>query len=231
MAADFQVELPAGSRPVTWHGTVRGARDRERRQRLFEAALELYGTAGYRATTVQAVCRLAKVSTRSFYELYTDHEQLLTELYLDLNEEVLAAIADAGGTPGPDAFAAVQQLVAAALGPMLADERKARVMEVEVVGISAALEQQRRRTICRLADAVDAGLDTFVQRGLLSLAPKGLSSLILIGGITEALVQRVQTEPARREPTAQFIAEIARVTVRLTGGDQAVSQSALSSGD
>lgn len=64
----------------TWHGTVRGVRDSERRQRLLEAALELYGTVGYRATTVQADCKLAKMSTRSFYEVYADHERLLAEL-------------------------------------------------------------------------------------------------------------------------------------------------------
>lgn len=221
MAADSALSTKNGL-PVApdagraiWHGKARGVRDRERRQRLLEAALELYGTAGYRATTVQAVCKLAKVSTRSFYELYADHEQLLAELYEDLNEEVLAAIVLAGDSPGPDVFTAVEGLVAAALGPMLVDDRKARVMEVEVVGISDALERQRRLTIRRIAGAVDTGFDALVERGLIASAPKGLSSLILIGGITEVLVQRVQTEPALREPTPDFVADIARVIVRM----------------
>ncbi|AIY00014.1 hypothetical protein ART_0415 [Arthrobacter sp. PAMC 25486] len=215
MTADSPAHSQAGS--GLWHGTARNARDEQRRRRLLEAALELHGTLGYGSTTVQTVCKLAKVSTRSFYELYADHEELLTRLYLELNDEVLATINGGGIEHAPDLFTAVRSLVSAALGPMLADERKARVMEIEAVGVSAALEQQRRATIRRLAVAVDTAFDAFADAGLVESAPKGLSSLILIGGITEALVQRVLTEPSHREPTREFIDEVARVIVLMTG--------------
>lgn len=218
MAADSQ----AGTQNSLWHGTAREARDEERRRRLLEAALELHGTVGYGSTTVQSVCRLAKVSTRSFYELYADHEELLTRLYLDLNEELLATISGASGRLPRDLFTAVRALADAALGPMLADERKARVLEIEAVGVSEALEQQRRATIRRLAAAVDTALDAFAAAGLIASAPGGLGSLVLIGGITEALVHRVQSAPDAREPTAVFIDEIARVIVLMTGHGPAV---------
>ncbi len=67
-------------------------RDGERRQRLLDATLELHGSAGCASMTVQPVCKLAKVSTRSFYELYADHEELLTCPYLYLKEEILETI-------------------------------------------------------------------------------------------------------------------------------------------
>jgi len=203
-----------------WHGTARDTRDHQRRRRLLDAALELYGTLGYRATTVQAVCHEAKVSTRSFYELYADHEELLATLYLELNNEVLDAIIGRSGEadgPAPDAFTATRRLVAAALGPMLADERKARVLQIEAVGISEALERERRLTFRRLASTVDTALEAFAQAGLIDSAPQGLASLMIVGGITEALVQRVQTEQDRRGPTAEFIDDVARVTVRMAG--------------
>lgn len=199
-----------------WHGTARHVRDQERRRRLLDAALELYGTIGYRAATVQAVCRLAKVSTRSFYELYSDQEELLERLYLDLNGEVLEAITDVVIGPASDAFTAARKLVAAALGPMLNDERKARVLEVEAVGVSEALERERRLTLRRLAAAVDAAFAALADAGVIVAVPQGLTSLILVGGITEALVQRVQTQPAEREPTTEFIDEVTRVIVRVT---------------
>lgn len=199
-----------------WHGTARHTRDDERRRRLLDAALELYGTIGYRATTVQAVCRLAKVSTRSFYELYSDQEQLLERLYHDLNGEVLQAITDISIDSSPDAFTAARTLVAAALGPMLHDERKARVLEVEAVGISEAFERERRLTFQRLAAAMDTAFEALVNAGLILATPGGLTSLILVGGITEVLVQRVQTEPSRREPTEEFLDEITRVIMRVS---------------
>ena len=212
MTAGAQAESPL------WHGTERDVRDTERRRRLLDAALELYGTVGYGSTTVGAVCRLAKVSTRSFYQLYADHHELLTRLYLDLNEEVLAAIDARPLDPGQDLLTATRTLVAQVLGPMLTDDRKARVMEVETVGVSEELEQQRRLTIHRLAAALDDAFEDFAAAGLISSAPGGLTSLVLIGGITEALVQRVQSEPSEREPVADFIEQITAVIVRFTGG-------------
>ena len=211
MRPDFPVE------PGLWHGTERNTRDQERKRRLLDAALELYGTQGYRATTVHAVCQSARVSTRSFYELYADQGELLTRLYHDLNNEVLDAIAARTVLPAADALSAVKALVAAALGPMLEDERKARVLQVEVVGVSQALARERRLTTRRMAAAVDAAFDDIAAAGLIEAAPKGLTSLILIGGITEALVQRVETKPSQRESKAEFIEQVAQVIVRMTG--------------
>lgn len=216
MTEDFHPE--AGM----WHGTDRSKRDEDRRRRLLDAALELYGTAGYSATPVQTVCRLAKVSTRSFYQLYAGHHELLTRLYLNLHEEVLEAIVARPSDPGPDLVPAISALVSQVLGPMLVDDRKARVMEVEAVGVSVELELQRRLTIRRLAAALDDAFADFASAGLISSAPGGLTSLILIGGITEALLQRVQTEPRDREPISEFTDQIAAVIVRFTGGDPAL---------
>lgn len=199
-----------------WHGTARHTRDHERRQRLLDAALELYGTVGYRATTVAAVCRLAKVSTRSFYELYASQEELLERLYRDLNEEVLKAITGVTFGSDPDVFTVARGLIAAALGPMLHDERKARVMEVETVGVSESLETARRLTIRRLAAAVDSAFEALAETGQIAPVPKGLTSLILVGGVTEVLLQRVQTEPAHRLSTTEFLDEVTRVIVRVT---------------
>jgi AcrR family transcriptional regulator len=38
-----------------------------RRRQLLDAGLELFGTTGYRATTVRQLCREARVSDRYFY--------------------------------------------------------------------------------------------------------------------------------------------------------------------
>lgn len=199
-----------------WHGTVQHARDHERRQRLLDAALELYGTGGFRLTTVQSVCRLAKVSTRSFYELYDDQESLLEHLYQHLNREVLAALTDVTFSPADDVFTVARGLVAAALEPMLQDERKARVIELEAVGVSESLENERRLTLRRLADAVDAGFGALAGSGQIAEVPEGLTSIILVGGITEALVQHIQTEPTLRPSTSDFLDEVTRVVVQVT---------------
>lgn len=200
-----------------WHGTDRRTRDDGRRARLLDAALELYGTAGFRATSVKAVCTLAAVSTRSFYELYPGQEELLAQLYRELNGEVLAGLAGARVAVARGLAGAVRGLVTASLSPMLRDERKARVLEVESVGVSAELESQRRAAYRAFAAAIDAAFAVLADAGLIRQAPGGLASLVLVGGVTEALVQRVQAEAAERESDEAFLDAVTEVVLRLLG--------------
>lgn len=198
-----------------WRGSARSARDETRRRRLREAALELYGTNGYPATTVQSICRQAKVSSRSFYELYPQQEELLADLYRELNQEVMEGISHARVADGETLAHFVREMVAKALTPMLSDDRKARVLEVESVGISDELEQHRREAYRALARAIDEAFMALAVAGMSREAPGGLTSLILVGGITEALVQRVQTPRAKRTPPEVFIDQVSEVALRL----------------
>lgn len=198
-----------------WRGSAQSARDDERRRRLLDAALEVYGTTGYSGATVRTVCDLAHVSTRSFYELYADQSELLSQLYRELNDEILSGFADAHVDPSEPLRRAVRRLVVAALASMLEDERKARVLEVESVGVSAALEQERRSAYRAFAATMDVAFTAFQQAGRIESAPEGLASLILVGGITEALVQRVQTSPAQRTDTTVFVDDVTDVILRV----------------
>jgi AcrR family transcriptional regulator len=51
----------------------------EKTRRFFEAAEPLLERFGYRKTTVEAVCRGAGMSKRTFYELFTDKQDLLLQ--------------------------------------------------------------------------------------------------------------------------------------------------------
>ena len=59
--------------------------ERERsKQRFFSAAEPLLERFGYRKTTVEEVCRGAGASKRTFYELFTDKQDLCVQLILDV---------------------------------------------------------------------------------------------------------------------------------------------------
>ncbi len=206
-----------GDEDRLWRGSARSSRDEERRRRLLDAALEIYGTTGYAGASVGSVCRLAHVSSRSFYELYSDQSELLAHLYRMLNDEVLSGFADASVNVAEPLFKTVRTLVAGALATTLEDERKVRVLEVESVGVSDSLEQERRSAYRAFAAAIDSAFNALQRSGRIESVPGGLSSLILVGGITEALVQRVQTPAALRTDTARFIDDVTEVIVRLIG--------------
>ena len=128
-----------------------------RRRQLLGAGLELFGTAGYRATTVRQLCREAKVSDRYFYEQFDSTEDLLLAVYdectAELERAALAAVGDRGDAVhdlarrGLDAFLAVVE----------SDPRLARVVWFEVLGVSPRVESAylaRMQSFGRLMVAV-----------------------------------------------------------------------------
>src|ERR687883_529359 len=74
----------------------------ERRARLLQAGLELFGAHGYRGTTIEALCAAAGVSTRNFYEEFGSREALVIALHDDVNSRALSAVVEALAGTDPD---------------------------------------------------------------------------------------------------------------------------------
>jgi AcrR family transcriptional regulator len=58
----------------------RDARLERRRRRIADAALDLFATRGYNATSVEDVVERAKMSKSAFYEFFTSKEDCFREL-------------------------------------------------------------------------------------------------------------------------------------------------------
>ncbi len=124
-------------------GTDRSTAARPPRERLLDAGLELFGTVGYEGTTIQALCREARVSTRDFYRHSGQRLDLFRDVFdreaLYVKESIVAALAEAP----------LLWLVRAALwtrswvGNMLQDPRRYRVLYREAIGVSAELDRLR----------------------------------------------------------------------------------------
>ena len=74
-------------------------RQTERRALLVRAAFELFGDGGETAVSVRSVCREAGLTTRYFYESFTDTAELLGAVYgevaADLGQVLTATMGDA----------------------------------------------------------------------------------------------------------------------------------------
>lgn len=169
----------------TWRGTSRQERDQQRRERLLTAGLELFGTTGYQACTVASLCSAATVSTRHFYELYPDRSRLLATIYTNICDALIDRITslEPPDDGRPDWLRASVERV---LAPLLDDVRTIRILEVEMVGADASLEQIRQETTARIVDALSAWHA--------ALAPASdphdsrLAAIFIEGGMSEALV-------------------------------------------
>jgi AcrR family transcriptional regulator len=60
-----------------------------RRERLIEAAIRVYGKAGYRNATVKAVCEAAELTERYFYESFASSEALLIAAFETVSHRLI----------------------------------------------------------------------------------------------------------------------------------------------
>jgi AcrR family transcriptional regulator len=134
----------ASSTERRYGGRTADERRAERRLRLLDAGHELFGTTGYANSTIEGVCTEASLNARYFYEQFRHREELLHAVYARqawrVLDEVRVAL-EAEEDPRRRLEAGLLAFVQA----MLVDERGARIVYMEAIGVSSSLEQERRR--------------------------------------------------------------------------------------
>jgi AcrR family transcriptional regulator len=132
---------------VTRERKIRGLdaeeRRQQRRRQLLDAAFELFGSDGYAATSIEAVCQQAYVSTKSFYEIFPNKEALYIALNEELATELLKHLLAASDVVSDDPFDTVKRILSSVTHGFLDDPRVARVLFIEGTGISAQVDEHR----------------------------------------------------------------------------------------
>jgi AcrR family transcriptional regulator len=181
------VPTPAGQAPRRYRGLSVAERHQQRRERLLEAGLELFGTQGYAGTSIRAISAAASLNSRYFYESFTGREDLLYHVYQRAVQDVAGAIVEATAAAATVEEQAREGL-RASWTVLTEDRRMARVILLEVVGVSERLERVRRENRHAIAD--------ILLRNALSLAGEDmqltmdpvLSARSLIGASMEVMV-------------------------------------------
>ncbi|WP_305091730.1 TetR family transcriptional regulator [Prescottella sp. R16] len=161
-----------------------------RRRALLDAALDRFGTDGYAATSVKQLCRTSALTERYFYESFRDRETCLRELYLELADDLTAVTGTAVAQAGEGSDAAAERGLAAFVGYLTEDPRRARVVLVEVVGVSPALEEARYGVLAGFADMITAVL---VGAGVEPTQREALAGVALAGAVNHLLVDRLMS--------------------------------------
>lgn len=153
-----------------------------------EAGLELFGTLGYAHTSVRAVSAAAALNSRYFYESFSGREDLLYAVYQrivgDIFSRASAAMAREDTLEG-QARAGLR----AAWTAVTEDRRKARIVALEVVGVSERLEQVRRQTRQALAQLTADNAMSLAGRDVRLRLDPVLTARFLMGGVVEVLLE------------------------------------------
>jgi AcrR family transcriptional regulator len=160
---------PAGRRYAEKSPEERRA---ERRARMLTAGLELFGTQGYRKTTIESLCAAAGVSTRNFYEEFGSRESLVIALHDEINAHALQAVAAAlTDVDPPDIDTRVRAGTSAYFEVMTSDRRWAQIALVESVGVSTEAEVHRRAAIDRFVALMEAEANRLADTGVIPRLP------------------------------------------------------------
>ena len=165
--------------------------------------MDIFGTNGYRAATIDHICARAGLSKRYFYESFPDSEALLLACYERCCEEFHDAMV-AAVTEAPETIEA--QVRAALVGyfsAIDADPRGARITLLEVLGVSTTVDEvyaaQRRRFASSIeALAGDAFSTSKLPKPQLDVIAQGI-----FGVVTSVATQWLLDH--RRRPRAQLI--------------------------
>jgi AcrR family transcriptional regulator len=194
---------PVGQSSRAYRGASPHQRVEQRRAQLVDAGVDIFGTIGYRAATVDHICARAGLSKRYFYESFPDSEALLLACYERCTNEFIDAMVTAV-TEAPATIEA--QLRAALVGffsAIDADQRGARIFLLEVLGVSTAVDEAYAAQFNRAASSIEAlAGDAFSTSRL----PKPQLDVIaqgIFGAILTVATQWLLDH--RRRPRAQLI--------------------------
>ena len=154
----------AARKPRLYGGLSAEERRAERRARLIEAGVKVYGEVGYRNATVKAVCAAAELTERYFYESFANSEALLVAAYIHVTDKLHAEMAAAGAAARNGARTA--DVLTLYFTRLKQNPQPSRVFLLEMNGISDAVDAVRMDSLKRMsavllpgragADAADA---------------------------------------------------------------------------
>jgi len=213
-----------------WRGISPERRVAERRERLLEGGLEVFVARGFANSRVRDVCREAGLTERYFYESFADKEGLLVALVERIVGDLVVAVGPAIELAQTESEVAVDAAARAVVRSLTGDPRRARILLVEVVGVSPAIEATRRALIARLADVIRRAVAGAFGPWALESPQVELVARALVGAAQELLVAYVRDElkldeEALIENLARLLL-LARPVIQALAQDQAVTNPA-----
>ncbi|CAA0115565.1 TetR/AcrR family transcriptional regulator [Zhongshania aliphaticivorans] len=194
----------------TYGGESAAERLSRQRQTFMDAGLELFGTVGYRATTVRTLCKQAGLTDRYFYKTFSDTEDLLAAVYTESLDQIQAEVVAAINT------AANQQLTAGQIDAGLEaffsafeNSRMARVCWLEVLGVSPRIDALYTHRTQQFAELLLVLGRAMQPNWSIAEEETRITGIALVGAISQSALQWLLDD--YRSPRAMLVSANARL--------------------
>ena len=169
-----------------WGGRTAAERHAERRQRLIDAATEIWVEGGWAAVTMRGVCARTSLNDRYFYEHFSDRDDLLSTVWdtikNDLLANLMAVLAEDRDRPPMDTLA---KGIAVVVERTSADPGWAQIMFGHHLG-SAVLEQRRTAVLHQATNIMVGAASRYLKPDADEIGLR-MDALVGIGGFVELI--------------------------------------------
>lgn len=126
-------QVPFNALPRRYGGASAHERKQQRRERLLEAAFEVFGRKGYLNTTLRLICAQARMTDRYFYEHFESLEAIFLEVRQRLATELVERLLQALSKPEPDPVLVIRHALTVFFEYVKEDARRARVLLLDAM--------------------------------------------------------------------------------------------------
>ncbi len=139
--------------PRPYGGVSAAERQAQRRERLIEAAYDVFGREGYRNTTMRLICAQARLTERYFYEHFANVNEVFLAVHQRLSAEVSMAIMGCvTGAPGNDPLQQTRAGLSAFFEFIKADPRRAQILLLDAVTTGLANPRNLNAKVSQYAE-------------------------------------------------------------------------------
>jgi AcrR family transcriptional regulator len=212
------------SKPPTRDGTGAAApgksgkvrvRDKDAtRERLLEAAEQVFAEKGYYGAVVDDIIRVSDSSKGGFYFHFPNKEAIFLALINLMVPKLEAAVERAIGAER-DPIAQLDAALRTALDLFTRYRRLSKILLVEAAGLGRGVDQKLMQTRGRFAAMIRAHLDRAVAAGAIAPLDTDLAAWACFGAINEIVVRWLVTrQPDRLE---SLLPELRRLLLQAVG--------------
>jgi AcrR family transcriptional regulator len=172
---------------------IRSAVDTPTRERLLQAAMDVFAAKGYHGAVVDDIVAASATSKGAFYHYFPSKQGIFLALMDALSDLVQmgveAAIAEETG-----ALRKVEAALRVVLETAEAHRGLVKILLIEAVGLGPALEQKRLHIHRQFAGLIQRHLDQAAAEGAIPRQDTALAAQAWLGTMNEVIAQWLATE-------------------------------------
>jgi TetR/AcrR family transcriptional regulator, fatty acid metabolism regulator protein len=158
------------------------------RDRILQAALEIFAEKGYHRALVDDIVRASGTSKGAVYHHFPNKEALFLALVDEFSARLAGAMAEAIGS-AHGALGKVQAALTAGLETFARHRELARILLLEAVSLGPAYQSKRLEVHEHFASLIQAYLDDAVREGSIPPLDTRVTTLAWLGAVNEVVIQ------------------------------------------